>query len=269
MAKSRRFAACFVVCASVWSGSSVIAQDDPFGTSDSRPDESANAAPAAVAAETPEPQDTAATEEAAEDQKLCRCIGNSNPKATFRIEKALASPLSPNGLDFTQVPLEEVVNLLQEEYGIPIQVDAAALEATGLDTTEEVTVNLHNISVRSALELMLKQLQLTYIIENEVLMITTPEEAESQLVTCVYDVRDLVRKADSASGTSNPADFKPLIDTITSCISRNTWRDNGGGDADIRPLQPGLIVISQTRAVHDDIRSLLATMRELLKHPVP
>ena len=56
-----------------------------------------------------------------------------------------------------------------------------ALEEIGVGTDEPVTVNLHNISLRSALRLMLKNLQLTYIIQDEVLMITTPEEAEKRI----------------------------------------------------------------------------------------
>ena len=60
------------------------------------------------------------------------------------------------------------------------------LEELGINTDETVTVNLHNISLRSALRLMLKDLQLTYIIQDEVLMITTPEEAEANLVVKVY-----------------------------------------------------------------------------------
>ena len=55
-----------------------------------------------------------------------------------------------------------------------------ALEEIGVGTDEPVTINLHNVSLRSALRLMLKKLQLTYIIQDEVLMITTPEEAEKQ-----------------------------------------------------------------------------------------
>ena len=61
-----------------------------------------------------------------------------------------------------------------------------------------MTVNLHNITLRSALRLMLKNLQLTYIIQDEVLMITTPEEAEKQLVVKVYPVADLVLPIDSS-----------------------------------------------------------------------
>ena len=38
-------------------------------------------------------------------------------------------------------------------------------------------------ALRSALRLMLKQHQLTYIIQNEVLMITTPDQAATRLRT--------------------------------------------------------------------------------------
>ena len=39
---------------------------------------------------------------------------------------------------------------------------------------------------------MLKELDLTYVIRDEVLKITTPEEAENELLTKVYPVADLV-----------------------------------------------------------------------------
>ena len=57
---------------------------------------------------------------------------------------------------------------------------------------EPVTINLQNVTLRSALRLMLKNLQLTYIIQDEVLMITTPQDAETHLVVKVYPVADLV-----------------------------------------------------------------------------
>ena len=88
---------------------------------------------------------------------------------------------------------------LQDDYGIPIKLDTTALEEIGINTDEPVTVNLHNISLRSALRLMLKDLQLTYIIQDEVLMITTPEEAEANLVVKVYPVADLVLPIDATT----------------------------------------------------------------------
>ena len=118
-------------------------------------------------------------------------------EAEQRIESALRSPLRGTGLDFTDTPLEEVVNLLQDDYDIPIQIDVPALDEIGIAPDEPVTVNLHGVSLRSALRLMLKNLQLTYIIQDEVLMITTPEAADQELVVKVYPVADLVLPIDA------------------------------------------------------------------------
>ncbi|WP_197531434.1 VWA domain-containing protein [Posidoniimonas corsicana] len=109
-----------------------------------------------------------------------------------RIAEALASPLTSAGLDFLDTPLEEVVDFLRTEYEIEIQLDETALDDLGIGTDEPVTVNLRNISLRSALRLMFKQLELTYVIADEVLLITTEEEAETRLTVRVYNVGDLV-----------------------------------------------------------------------------
>jgi hypothetical protein len=117
--------------------------------------------------------------------------------AEENIERALREPLRGTGLDFTDVPLEEVVTVLEDDYGIPVEIDIPALDEIGIGPDEPVTASLHGISLRSALRLMLKQLQLTYIIQDEVLMITTPEQAEQDLVVKVYPVADLVLPIDA------------------------------------------------------------------------
>ncbi len=198
----------------------------------------------------------------------CRCADQATG-ATNRILQILAAPLKSTGLDFTQEPLENVVNFLQNEYEIPIQLDLPALEDAGLTPDEHVTLQVTNVSLRSALRLLLKQKQLTYVIRDEVMIITTPEEAESELVVCVYDVRDILAHQIRPAQGNAPAgpDYDPLIDAIVSCIAKETWAESGGGEAEIRPLPPGLLIISQTRAVHDEITGLLATIRETLRQP--
>jgi hypothetical protein len=136
------------------------------------------------------------------------------------------------------------------------------LEDICIDVQKPVSTSLHGISLGAALRLLLHPVQLTYIVQDEVLMITTPEEAERHLVTCVYDVRDLLPQ--SRSG----ADFDSLIDTIVSCIATESWAENGGGEADIRPLRPGFLVVSQTAPVHDEIRELLNIVRQMKSQPV-
>ncbi|MEX0641513.1 MAG: hypothetical protein WD468_02370 [Pirellulales bacterium] len=195
---------------------------------------------------------------AAAPQEFCRCVdANSSAPAVARIQEVLRSPLKEGGMEFTDNALQEVVSFLQEEYGIPIKLDTGALDNLGVSPDQPVTVSLHGISLIAALRLMLEELNLTYIIQNEVLMITTCDEAAQQLKICVYDVRDLV-------DPSKPAEMDALRDTIATCVASETWAVNGGGEAEIRPLRQSLLVISQTLAVHDEIRALLDTIRKQL-----
>jgi uncharacterized membrane protein YgcG len=189
---------------------------------------------------------------------FCHCIGGSESSGSEivkKIEHTLKSPLHSSGLDFTERPLNDVVNALQEQYEIPIQVDHTALKAIGTQEDEPISVNIHNVSLRAALRLMLQTKQLTYLIQDEVLLITTPEEAERRLQVCVYNVSSIV-------GHSEPQ-LEALIDMLQSCIATETWAENGGGEAEIRPLKPGLLVISQTAAVHEEIHDLLSTIRNI------
>jgi hypothetical protein len=188
----------------------------------------------------------------------CNCVGEEATPTVKQIRQALRSPLKATGLEYTDVPLQQIVDSLQEEYGIPIQLDQSALHDAGLNPEEPFTVKVHSISLKSALRLLLKQHQLTYIIANEVLIITTPEQAETYIVTCVYDVRDLT------SGGSDVNELKKLIEAITGCVASETWKANGGS-AEIRSLTPGLLVIAQTQSVHDEVHGLLDNVRQTLR----
>ena len=106
--------------------------------------------------------------------------------------KILAELEKPTKLEFIDTPLEDVIAQLKEYHQIEIQLDRGALDDMGIGTDTPVTRQLHGISLRSALRLMLGDLDLTYMIDNEVLMITTREKAESRLTTRVYPVADLV-----------------------------------------------------------------------------
>jgi hypothetical protein len=190
---------------------------------------------------------------------FCQCVGETNSESVARIEQALQQKLTPAGIDFAEAPLEEVVTFIQETYNVQVQLDSLALEEIGIGPDEPINTSLHGISLRSALRHMLKQLQLTYIIQDEVLVITTPEEAESQLRVCVYDVRDLIE------GTKDAAGVNALIETMVHTVVSDSWAVNGGGEAAIRAVNGGLIVVSQTQAVHEEIRGLLDTIRSVKK----
>ncbi len=106
-------------------------------------------------------------------------------------------------LEFIETPLADVVDYLKDLHGIEIQIDHRALEDVGIGSDTPITRNLKGITLRSALRLMLKEMDLTYVVRDEVLLITTPEEAESELTTKVYPVADLVLPISSGAG-ANP-----------------------------------------------------------------
>ncbi|NLZ00078.1 MAG: hypothetical protein GXY25_06025, partial [Pirellulaceae bacterium] len=113
----------------------------------------------------------------------------SRGDAERRIRSALEDPTT---LDFIETPLGDVVEYWKDLHKIEIQVDQKALDDVGLGTDTPISRTLDGISLRSALRLVLRDLDLTYVIRDEVLMITTPEEAELELSTKVYPVADLV-----------------------------------------------------------------------------
>jgi hypothetical protein len=111
--------------------------------------------------------------------------------AEKKIEEALKQPTQ---IEFVETPLRDVVDYLKDLHHIEIQLDAAALKDAGLEETTPVTKNLKGISLRSALKLLLDDLQLKYVIHNEVLLITSPAKVDSEeyMTAEVYPLSDLV-----------------------------------------------------------------------------
>lgn len=119
---------------------------------------------------------------------------SSSSESEERIQSALQQQLKAP-LEFDQLPLNEILNIIQEEYDIPIIIDSAALEEVIVSPDTEIDVNIRNVSLRSALNLMFKQPgveDLTYVIDEEVLLITSKDRADSTLKVKVYPVADLV-----------------------------------------------------------------------------
>jgi hypothetical protein len=184
--------------------------------------------------------------------------------AEERIETALNEQLrSP--LDFTEIPLNEIINTLADEYDIPIVFDNAALDEVAISPEIEVTVNLRNVPLRSALNLILRQPgieDLTYVIDENVLLITTKERADATLQVRMYRIDDLEMFADPPrEGAQGWTDFTPLVRVITSCVEPDSWKQNDTGDGDIILIRPGVLVVAQTHMVHEKIEQVLGQLR--------
>ena len=115
-------------------------------------------------------------------------LANKGPREK-KIDEQLHAPTT---LEFIDTPLSEVVAYLKDLHGIEIQLDKKALEELGVAADTPVTKDLKGISLRSALRLMLGELDLTYLITDEVLLITSKDRRDNELTTKVYPVADLV-----------------------------------------------------------------------------
>jgi len=184
--------------------------------------------------------------------------------AEEKIRKALASPTE---FEFIETPLQDVVELLKDKHKIEIQIDRRALDDVGIGTDTRVTKNLHGISLRSALRLMLREFDLTYVIQDEVLLVTTPEEACGRPSTVLYPIGDLM-PVDCKEPKDRTAYGAKLVETVTRLIKPATW-DEIGGPGSAAPLcTRGLdvLVVSQTLDVQREVAGLLA--RPELRQPV-
>ncbi len=94
--------------------------------------------------------------------------------------------------DFTETPLADVIEYFESRHDIPIELDLKALQDEAVDSSVPVTRSLKGITLKAALRLILREHNLTYVVKDEVLMITTKTEADAFLSTRVYPVADLV-----------------------------------------------------------------------------
>ncbi|MCM2370344.1 RNA polymerase sigma factor [Aporhodopirellula aestuarii] len=118
--------------------------------------------------------------------------------------------------------------------------------------------------VRVILNSILRPLELTYTVRDEAIIITTLEAAQADLRPRIYFLE----------GTGLPrGDYNVAINLIQASLATDQW-ESLGGTSTIMPMGSGTqgrpaLLISTTTAVHDQIESLMQSMRETHFGPDP
>jgi hypothetical protein len=193
------------------------------------------------------------------------CQGTEPLPAEQAIEEALGRTTE---MDFIETPLQEVVDFLKDYHDIAIQFDKKAMDEAGINRDTPITGSIKGISLRSALNLLLREYDLAYTVADEVLLITTPEEAKKRVTIKVYPVGELItRRQVSGNNESDRVDldYESMIEMITSTVEPASWNEVGGPgavcEATIRNTEA--LVILQTYHVHRKIAALLEELREV------
>jgi RNA polymerase sigma factor (sigma-70 family) len=200
---------------------------------------------------TPPAAEQATTPAEAADASGLDGINRNEERIVTALKSRVRAPF-----DFMEQPLRDVAAFLSDEYGFPVMIDQPALDAVGASPDLPVSLQVQNVSLKSALNLMLKNsaIELSYIVDDEVLLITTVEQAEAHLEPVVYDLTEIT----SLLGTN----VEEIAKIISETVARDAWEVNGTGEGTMQPLSKQYLVISQSQSVHDKIVKLLVQMQQ-------
>lgn len=180
-----------------------------------------------------------------------------DPPQHARLRDALERPVD---VDFRAVPLDDAVARLAEQTGVDVRLDRAALRDVGVRERHPVSLTLADRQLGTVLDALLLEADLTWVLRDGVLWITSPEAEESNyLKTAVYDVRDLCR---------DHGESESLVDAIIAQASPLEWK-NVGGQGDVESALPGVLVVRNRERILHEVLDLLETYRTALRQSKP
>jgi Flp pilus assembly secretin CpaC len=107
-------------------------------------------------------------------------------------------------VDFRNRPLEDVVGELRTlSGGLNIVIDTPALQYAGIDPALPITLPLSNVSVKTVLNAVLSQAQLTYYVKDGIILVTTKEAKAVNKTTRTFGVHDLIVPRDDMANLPN------------------------------------------------------------------
>jgi hypothetical protein len=183
-------------------------------------------------------------------------LAKSRKKQPSAVEKIEAALVAKSVAEFADTPLADVVEFLKDRHNIPVLLDARALDDVGIGSDTPITIAARDLTLEKLLERMLGALDLTWVVRNEVLMITIPEMCESDYIeTCVYNLK-------------KPVDGDMLIEDITTNINPDSW-DEVGGPGSVTFAAPSVLVVTQTQQNQRKIKSHYKVLLDPLESDQP
>jgi hypothetical protein len=180
------------------------------------------------------------------------------------ILKALNTVVS---LKFKDTKFDEVIDQIANAIKQPILIDKAALAEAQVNYDTPVTEQTPAISARTLLRKILGEFNLTYVIKDEAIQVTSAQKAKDLMIVRTYYIGDLLSNGWTGTFFGFPTglefplqlgatplqiaqEAKQLSDVIVASIDPMSWKEHGGlGTITFNPPTSSLI-IKQSAEVH-------------------
>ncbi len=173
--------------------------------------------------------------------------------AKNQLEAALQKKVNA---DFDNAELAKAVEALAKQAGVSIRLDEEQLDNYGLAADTPVSLRADGISLGAALNHLLRPLELAWLAQDQSLVVTTREYIDENLVSRIYNVRDLL-----ADDGATMLDETSLVELIQTVVAPETWAESGGPGT-ISPFRK-MLLVSQSHSTHARIDGLIAGLRRL------
>ena len=187
---------------------------------------------------------------AAPTERIAALAPTKGPNPIGKLLDALRSSASA---EYPETPLADMVGDFARHNKVKLVLDTESIKQARISLETPVTVNLRHVPLESVLTLVLRDVNLTWTIDGEQLLITTPEVATKRLITIDYEARDLAPANDSDS----------IIKALTSTVQPSSW-EGVGGPGKITAAD-GALHIAQSVQVHRTIETWLADLRQAMQ----
>lgn len=159
-------------------------------------------------------------------------------------------------VDFHETPLVQAIADLAAKSGADIRLDLAALRLRRIRDREPVTLTLADRKLQTVLPVLLADLDLTWVLRDGVMWITSSAHAAHEYKTAVYFVEDLCQNDNESM-------------ELQSAIESQTEGRWESGEGVIYFARTGAMVVRQTESVLTNIETLLENYRKALRQSKP
>ncbi len=164
-----------------------------------------------------------------------------------------------------EASMVDAVTNLRDVHQVPLELDVQNSAPAGFLGESKVSLDVHEIPLRSALKRLLEPHGLAAVPHEGSLLITTIDAAaDRNLYVVVYPVRDLVEHTMASDGSDEYEALGKLSESIRNIITPTAWSYlNSDGDVCEVPAARALVCYHGA-AAHAGIAELLTVMRTAL-----